>query len=266
MDCKNDEIFSPVKNSDEENKQHSDSFSEFLKGPDAFRKISKSEGNVNENTLSIKSISSKESSKALQDKSAKNEANQAKISSSSSTLDEALLIRLESSCSLKKVEADNLQSGSTKNNDDFSDTSLAAMHDEQIEAQCKIERKHASNTNMSQLCSTKKSLQANAAIVSRATTSKEMKKTKQQTLFSQCDPSSEIQSMVEKMVSDAVESQVDNLQQLIWSHHHSVSKVLLETKETLENRHASEKETLCKIMEELAEENLQLRNAASGHE
>ncbi|CAL1267015.1 unnamed protein product [Larinioides sclopetarius] len=181
------------------------------------------------------------------------------------------------------------------------------MHDEQIEAQCKIERKHASNTNMSQLCSTKKSLQANAAIVSRATTSKEMKKTKQQTLFSQCDPSSElcsvessvkseavdvseafgfkeikkshplsslkndnplsqIQSMVEKMVSDAVESQVDNLQQLIWSHHHSVSKVLLETKETLENRHASEKETLCKIMEELAEENLQLRNAASGHE
>ncbi|GBM03391.1 hypothetical protein AVEN_256929-1 [Araneus ventricosus] len=431
MDSKNDEIFSPIKNSDEEkNERSSDSFSKFLEGPDAFRKSSKagfcsdessmqsgaavvseasgseeikavqgpsslsqhsllSQENVNEKTLSIKSISSKNSSQMLQDKSAKSEAMKAEVSSSSSILDDALLTRLESSCSLKKVDkADNLQLGSTEKDKDFSDTSLTAKYDQQSEAQYKTERKHTSKTNILQLRSIKKSLQANADIISKASASREIEKTKYPTSLSQCDllsqvcsversvksesdllsvtsgskeikkthrpssssqrnplselrsvessvqseaadasedsgskeikkrhqpsslrqhnplsqlssvessvqsgatvaseasgskeikktcspssvnehnPSPQIQSRIEKMVSDAVESQVDNLQQLMWSQHCSLLKALHETKEDLEHRHASERETLCKIMEELAEENRQLRNAASDH-
>ncbi|KAF8791235.1 hypothetical protein HNY73_006131 [Argiope bruennichi] len=289
MDRKNVEIFSPIKNFDEgKNKRRTDSFSKFLKGPEAFKNSStKAEENVNEEILSIKNIASK----TVQDKSTESEV----ISSFSQ--DDSFVSCPGSDNSLKKVDkSDNSQSCSSKKKD-LSNTFVTAIHKEinqQSDAERNTERKHASSTNSLQLHSIensvqpaaiavsetsrtkeirntnppsslnqhKQSSQSGTAVVSETSGSKEIKKTDYPSSLSQRNPLSQIQSRIEKMVSDALETQVENLHQLMWYHHCNLLKALYANKETLEHRQALERETLCKIMEELAEENRQLRNAA----
>ncbi|KAF8768386.1 hypothetical protein HNY73_021210 [Argiope bruennichi] len=268
MDRANTEIFSPIRNFDEEkSKRRSDSFSKFLKGPDVFKENlvnSENLGNVDEN-IPVKKSLSKKSTKMLQKKTAKSKTltNEDNMASCASILDEAFTISPEETSSLKKEKS----SLASKRSKDLLINFVAKRNDKmrtnqqkEIEGNNKGKYSHSAKQNSMNLA--KCSLQSGAAIVPKTVGSEKFEKTDKSSSVNQSNPLSQIQSgVLEQIINDAVESKVEGIQQLLWSHYTDLLKTIYIIKDEMEQRHASESTTMFKIIEELLEENRLLRNA-----
>lgn len=97
-------------------------------------------------------------------------------------------------------------------------------------------------------------------LASKASGSKEVKAAEPSSV-GQRNPSNQLKSgVLERIINDAVESQVDGIQQTLWSHHLNLLKVVNNIQDEMEKRRA-ESTTMFKIIEELLEENRLLRTA-----
>ncbi|CAL1294378.1 unnamed protein product, partial [Larinioides sclopetarius] len=171
MDCTNTDVFSPIRNFDEQKiKRHSDGFSEFLKGPDIFKKKSmNSEAleDVNEN-IPVNNISNIKSSKTHLKKTTKYETYKSKESSSTSIHDSAFTVSSEKSSSLKKDRPKNISLASKKNDKLRTNQQSEAEHNKK-----KIDS-HSAKKSSANLVNS--SLPSKAAAVPTASGSKDIKK------------------------------------------------------------------------------------------
>ncbi|GFT96789.1 hypothetical protein NPIL_40321 [Nephila pilipes] len=101
-----------------------------------------------------------------------------------------------------------------------------------------------------------------AMIASEKSESKNKKEDSEVSSSSQhCQPSTIQSTIIEKLINDTISYQFDGIRQQLYLQHASLCRTINSRMEEVEKQHATSNESLLKIIQELLEENRQLRTA-----